>query len=148
MPTPPPCPPSALDDMSEVFDALGHPTRRRILDLLRASPGMLVGEVAEQFDVGRIAVMHHLRQLEASGLVVSLKQGRTRQLYHNPVPIQLIHDRWTTEYGGFWASKMADVKYAVEHHHSSEGTDDGHHDEHRATGLEGRDSRAHRGRVA
>ena len=44
--------------MSEVFDALGHPTRRRILDLLRASPGMLVGEVAEHFDVGRIAVMH------------------------------------------------------------------------------------------
>jgi predicted transcriptional regulator len=134
--------------MAEVFDALGHPTRRRILDLLRASPGMLVGELAEEFDVGRIAVMHHLRQLEASGLLVSLKQGRTRQLFHNPVPIQLIHDRWTTEYGGFWASKMADVKYAVEHHHSSGGQDDGHHDGHRAAGLEDRDSGTDRGRVA
>ena len=140
--------PSALDDMAEVFDALGHPTRRRILDLLRANPGMSVGALADEFDVGRIAVMHHLRLLEDSGLVISLKEGRTRQLFHNPVPIQLIYDRWTTEYGSFWASKMADVKYAVERQHSTGATHDEHHPEHGATGLEDRDQRADRGRVA
>jgi DNA-binding transcriptional ArsR family regulator len=142
-----PCPPSALDDMAAVFDALGHPTRRRILDLLRATPGMSVGALAEAFDVGRIAVMHHLRQLEDCGLVVSLKTGRTRELYHNPVPIQLIYDRWTSEYGSFWASKMVDVKYAVEQA-SLTGASDDSSDGHEAPGLPRRDQRTDRGRVA
>jgi DNA-binding transcriptional ArsR family regulator len=134
--------------MAEVFDALGHPTRRRILDLLRATPGMSVGALADEFDVGRITVMHHLRLLEDSGLVISLKEGRTRQLFHNPVPIQLIYDRWTTEYGSFWASKMADVKYAVERQQSTGATHGEHDTEHGATSLEDRDQRADRGRVA
>jgi len=135
---------SALDDMSEVFDALGHPSRRRILDILRLRPGCSVGELAAEFDTTRIAVMHHLRILEESGLVVSLKEGRVRQLFHNPVPIQLIHDRWTTEYGGFWGSKMADVKYAIEHPQPAGGTDGGH----APARLTRRDPRKHRGRVA
>lgn len=136
--------PSTLDDMAEVFDALGHPTRRRILDILRHEPGIAVGELAERFSVGRIAVMHHLRQLEDAALVVSLKQGRVRQLYHNPVPIQRIHDRWTTEYGEFWATKMVDLKDAIESRHGT-GGEDGRDD---AAGIAGRDPRADRGRVA
>jgi DNA-binding transcriptional ArsR family regulator len=130
--------------MAEVFDALGHPTRRRILDLLKTDPGISVGELAAHFDTSRIGVMHHLRLLEDSGLVISLKEGRTRQLFHNPVPIQLIHDRWTTEYGGFWASKMADVKYAVEQDDPSRRNDAGHG----AAGLAGHHQRKDRGRVA
>lgn len=139
---------STLDDMAEVFDALGHPTRRRILDLLRATPGTTVGELAEHFDTGRIAVMHHLRQLEDSGLVISLKEGRARRLFHNPVPIQLIYDRWTTEYAGFWASKMADVQYAVEQQANSGGSDGGNGSDDRATRVAHRDQGTHRGRVA
>jgi DNA-binding transcriptional ArsR family regulator len=139
---------SALDDTAEVFDALGHPTRRRILDLLRASPGTTVGELAEYFDTGRIAVMHHLRQLEDSGLVISLKEGRARRLFHNPVPIQLIYDRWTTEYAGFWASKMADIQYAVEQQAHSGGSDGGSSSDNRATRVEDRNQGKDRGRVA
>lgn len=141
-------PASALDDMSEVFDALGHPTRRRILDLLRAAPGTTVGGLAEHFDTGRIAVMHHLKQLEDSGLVVSLKEGRVRQLFHNPVPIQLIYDRWTTEYAGFWASKMADVQYAVEQQSTTGATDDRNASQDGTTRVAHRDQGTHRGRVA
>lgn len=132
--------------MAEVFDALGHPTRRRILDLLRAIPGISVGALAREFDTTRVAVMHHLRLLEDSGLVIGIKEGRTRQLFHNPVPIQLIYDRWTTEYGGFWASKMADVKYAVEQ--GSPNTSRRTDVEHGAAGLEDRDPGKDRGRVA
>jgi DNA-binding transcriptional ArsR family regulator len=135
---------STLDDMAEVFDALGHSTRRRILDLLRQHPGSSVGELAKNFDTTRVAVMHHLRILENSGLVISLKEGRVRQLFHNPVPIQLIYDRWTTEYGGFWGSKMADVKYAIEHQQPAGGTDGGHD----TAGLTRRDTGKHPGRVA
>lgn len=139
---------TALDDMAEVFDALGHPVRRRILDLLRTEPGIAVGALAEHFEIGRIAVMHHLRQLEDAGLVISLKEGRVRQLFHNPVPIQLIYDRWTTEYAGFWASKMVDLQSAVEAHSTSGGNDGRAGSEDGATRVAHRDQGTHRGRVA
>ena len=134
-----------MDDMAAVFDALGSATRRRILDLVRTDPGCTVGELAAHFDTTRIAVMHHLRQLEDCDLILSKKEGRSRRLYHNSVPIQLIYDRWTTEYGGFWASRMADVKYAVESRQSRRGAT--HGGRHR-TRLEDPDSRKDRGRVA
>ncbi len=134
--------------MAEVFDALGHPVRRRILDLLRHEPGLAVGALAEHFTIGRIAVMHHLRQLEEAGLVLSLKEGRVRQLFHNPVPIQLIHDRWTTEYAGFWASRMVDLRTAVESQSTPGGTDGSTGTADRATRVAHRDQGPHRGRVA
>ncbi len=131
-------------DMAPVFAALGNATRRRILDLIKADPGCTVGQLASHFDTTRIGVMHHLRQLEECELVVSRRDGRTRRLYHNPVPIQLIYDRWTSEYSGFWASKMADVKYAVEHgsHRSENYGGQG------TAGVEDPDSGSNRGRVA
>jgi DNA-binding transcriptional ArsR family regulator len=131
-------------DMALVFDALGNATRRRILDLVKEEPGCTVGWLASHFDTTRIAVMHHLKQLEECGLVVSRKEGRTRLLYHNPVPIQLIYDRWTNEYSGFWASKMADVKYAVESGNQRRKK----HGEHGAAGVQGPHPRPNRGRVA
>jgi DNA-binding transcriptional ArsR family regulator len=135
---------SVLDDMAAVFDALGNATRRQILDLLKVEPGMSVGALAQHFDTSRIAVMHHLRQLEDAGLVISLKEGRTRQLFHNSIPIQLIYDRWTSEYAGFWASKMVDVKRAVE-----QSSPERRHDGGRSkAGVEGPHSRKDRGRVA
>jgi DNA-binding transcriptional ArsR family regulator len=134
---------NSTTDMAPVFEALGNATRRRILDLIKADPGCTVGVLASHFDTTRVAVMHHLRQLEECDLVVSVKEGRSRRLYHNPVPIQLIYDRWTTEYSGFWASKMADVKYAVE-----EDIQRSEHGGHGAAGIEDSDQGSNRGRVA
>jgi predicted transcriptional regulator len=48
--------------------------------------------------VTRIAVIHQIRILEEAQLLVSRKEGRKRRLYFNAVPIQMIHDRWTTEF--------------------------------------------------
>lgn len=103
-----------MDDMEAVFQALAHRDRRRILDIVKNRPGCCVGDVCAHFKVSRIAVMKHLAVLEAAGLIVSEKQGRQRRLHHNPAPIQMIYDRWTTEYSQFWASRVLDVKYAVE----------------------------------
>lgn len=97
-----------------VFAALAHPARRRMLDLLVQAPGMSVKAVASQFDFSRIAAMKHLATLEAAELVLSEKEGRTRRLYFNPIPIQRIYDRWTTQYSAFWAGHMADIQGRVE----------------------------------
>ena len=97
-----------------VFAALASFTRRQILDLLTAHPGLTVKAVASHFPVSRIAVMKHLATLEAADLIISRKNGRERRLYFNPVPIQQIYDRWTDQYSSFWASRMTDIRARVE----------------------------------
>ena len=97
-----------------VFAALAHPARRRVLDLLVQSPGASVKAVASHFTISRIAVMKHLAVLEEAGLVLSKKEGRTRALFFNSIPIQQIYDRWTTQYSAFWASRIVDVKERLE----------------------------------
>jgi DNA-binding transcriptional ArsR family regulator len=62
-----------------VFDALGEPVRRRILELLRAGPTP-VGGIAERLPVSRPAVSKHLRVLAHAGLVERSSVG-TRNLY-------------------------------------------------------------------
>ncbi|MCO6458721.1 MAG: helix-turn-helix transcriptional regulator [Pirellulaceae bacterium] len=101
-------------EMDAVFQALAHAGRRRMLDLIRGMPGCNVNDVCKYFDSSRIAVMKHLRVLEEADLVISRKAGRSRQLYFNAVPIQLIYDRWTTEYSQFWASQVTDLKFQIE----------------------------------
>ncbi len=100
--------------MDAVFSALAHETRRRILDVLKARPGAGVGEIAAEFDVSRIAVMKHLAVLEDANLIVSRKDGRTRRLWFNAAPIQMIYDRWTSDYSAYWAGELTRLKYLSE----------------------------------
>ena len=62
-----------------VFDALGEPVRRRILELLHEGPTP-VGRLAERLPVGRPAVSKHLRVLSNAGLIEHRSVG-TRNLY-------------------------------------------------------------------
>jgi predicted transcriptional regulator len=102
------------DEMDAVFHALASAIRRRILDLVKSMPGCSVNDVCKYFDMSRIGVMKHLQVLEAADLIISRKSGRTRELYFNAVPIQIIYDRWTTEYSALWASHAADIKRKAE----------------------------------
>lgn len=102
------------EDMSAIFHALAHESRRQILDLLRDRPGCPVGELARHFDVSRIAVMNHLAVLEQAGLVVSEKEGRVRRLWLNAVPLQMIQDRWLGGYTSQFAGRLTHLKQAAE----------------------------------
>lgn len=62
-----------------VLDALGDPTRRTVLALLREGP-QAVGVLAERLPVSRPAVSQHLRVLKRADLVVDQRVG-TRHLY-------------------------------------------------------------------
>jgi len=101
-------------DMDNVFRVLAHQSRRRMLDIVKEHPGIGVGALASKFDVSRIAVMKHLAMIEAAGLIISQKHGRVRKLYFNVAPIQMIHDRWTTEYSAYWAGHLTRIKYLAE----------------------------------
>lgn len=100
--------------MDLVFHALASRARRAILDIVRDQPGCCVQDVCEHFDVSRIMILKHLRILEEAQLLVLKKAGRKTELYFNAIPIQLIYDRWTSEYSSYWASKVVDLKMLIE----------------------------------
>jgi DNA-binding transcriptional ArsR family regulator len=62
-----------------IFDALGEPVRRRILELLGDGP-LPVGQLADKLPVGRPAVSKHLKVLSGAGLIEHQSVG-TRNLY-------------------------------------------------------------------
>ena len=102
------------DDMDSVFQALAHETRRAILDHLRDRPGLAVGELAANFDVSRVAVMNHLRVLTDANLITSHKEGRSRRLYLNALPLQLIPERWIDGYSAHWLDRVSLIKATAE----------------------------------
>ncbi len=103
-------------ELDAVFAALSSTPRRRLLDLIKQTPGSTVGSLGAAFDgeMGRFGVMKHLRVLEAAGLVISEREGRERRLWFNAVPLQLIHERWSTELSSFWAAKLTQLQYRAE----------------------------------
>ena len=103
-----------MNSDDDVFRALADPSRRRILDLLKARPGPTVGELAQEFEFSRFAVMKHLRVLEEVGLVVPRREGKTKRLFLNAVPIQTLYDRWISQYSALWASRLTGLKYTLE----------------------------------
>jgi len=100
--------------MDGVFQALASASRRKILDIVKNNPGCSVNAVCEHFDMSRIAVMKHLRVLEEAELILSDKHGRTRELFFNTVPIQMIYDRWTDEFSSLWGQSLTAFKYKLE----------------------------------
>lgn len=62
--------------MNEVFKALSHPTRRKVLAMLRERP-MASGEIAAAFDVAWPTMTTHLTALKDAGLVTAEREGTT-----------------------------------------------------------------------
>jgi DNA-binding transcriptional ArsR family regulator len=104
------------DDLDATYFALSSDLRRRMLDLLKREGGCNVNHVCEFFsaEIGRHAVMKHLAALERGGLLVTAKDGRDKRLWFDPKPLQLIHERWTTEFSAFWAARLTRLKYDAE----------------------------------
>lgn len=61
--------------MNEVFKALADPTRRKILDLLKAED-LTAGEIADQFEMSKPSISNHLKILKSAGLVLDEKKGQ------------------------------------------------------------------------
>jgi len=94
------------------FAAVADPTRRAVLDLLRAG-SQPAGRIAQAFPVSRPAVSKHLRLLLRANLVRERRDGRHRVYQLNPAPLRAL-DQWLAEYRMFWAGKLAHLKAFVE----------------------------------
>jgi DNA-binding transcriptional ArsR family regulator len=73
--------------MSNVFKALADPTRRSILQLLKAGP-MTAGEIAEHFDVSKPTLSAHFAVLREAELIGSEKDGKHITYWLNATVLQ------------------------------------------------------------
>lgn len=111
----------ADDPLSPVWKALADPTRRRLLDALRAGP-QTTGALCARFPrLARVTVIKHLGVLEEADLVVVRARGRERWNYLNAVPIQRIAERWIGPFEAHWASALLSLKAHVEGPDHDEG---------------------------
>jgi len=61
--------------MNLLFKALGDPTRRQIIELLRKRD-MTAGEIADYFSISKPSISHHLDLLKQANVVLSIKEGQ------------------------------------------------------------------------
>jgi DNA-binding transcriptional ArsR family regulator len=91
------------------LDALGDPTRRAVLKLLRGGP-MSVGAIADNFDISRPAISQHLRILKDARLVTDTPVATQRLYEINPEAFQSLRE-WLDD---FWSVALDNFKKRVE----------------------------------
>jgi DNA-binding transcriptional ArsR family regulator len=106
-------------DLDDVFRALADASRRELLDRLHAENGQTLGELCERLARGgtvmtRQAVSKHLAILEAANLIATVKRGREKLHYLNPVPIHAIAERWIGKYERARLQALSDLKSELE----------------------------------
>ena len=103
-----------MPDADKVFKALADPSRRKLLDLLRANNGQTLGELCEHLEMTRQAVTQHLALLEAANLVATSWRGREKLHYLNPVPLYEIYERWIRKFERQRLRALRDLKRRLE----------------------------------
>ena len=93
-----------MDPLTNVLDAIAHPSRRAILDRLARGPAR-VTEIAEPFDMSLNAVSKHLKILEAAGLVSREVQGREHYIEFRGEPLRLVSS-WVHYHEKFWTQNL------------------------------------------
>jgi len=102
----------AARSQPDVFRAIADPTRRAILDRLRAGPAP-VNALAADFRQSRPAISKHLRVLRRARLVVEERSGRERLYELQPKPLQQVAG-WIEGYRSFWLTSLSNLKRYLE----------------------------------
>lgn len=97
-----------------VFRALADPTRQRLLDRLHADNGQPLGALCRDLDMSRQGITQHLAVLEAAGLVTTVRRGREKLHYLNPVPLHDVHERWIAKFEQPDLDALAGLKRRLE----------------------------------
>jgi DNA-binding transcriptional ArsR family regulator len=100
--------------MDDVFRALADPSRRELLDRLYAQNGQTLNELCARLAMTRQAVSKHLGILEGANLVATVKRGREKLHYLNPVPIHQIAERWIGKYERHRLQALSELKKGLE----------------------------------
>jgi DNA-binding transcriptional ArsR family regulator len=101
-------------DADLLFRALADPSRRKLLDLLHAHDGRTLTELCEHLDMTRQGVTQHLDVLEQANLVATVRRGREKLHFLNPVPLQAIYERWIAKFEKPRLKALHDLKRRLE----------------------------------
>ncbi len=99
-------------DEVDVFRAIADPTRRAILDQLRAGPTP-VNALASAFEQSRPAISKHLKVLRDAHLVSEQRAGRERYYQLEPQPLREVAG-WLESYRSFWLTSLTQLKRFLE----------------------------------
>jgi uncharacterized protein YndB with AHSA1/START domain/DNA-binding transcriptional ArsR family regulator len=108
------------DDMGPVFKALADPTRRRLLDRLHADNGQTLSALGQELGMTRQGVTAHLDVLVAAGVVTTVRHGREKLHYLNPVPLHEIHARWIAKFEVPDLDALTGIKHQLEQENTME----------------------------
>ena len=97
---------------TDVYRAIADPTRRAILDRLRAGPAP-VNALASEFAQSRPAISKHLRVLREARLVSETRSGRERHYELQPRALQQVAG-WIEGYRSFWHVSLGNLKRHLE----------------------------------
>src|SRR5512137_1278555 len=101
-------------DPDLLFNALADPNRRKLLDLFYARDGRTLTELCEHLDMTRQGVTQHLDLLEAANLVATMRRGREKLHFLNPVPLQDLYERWIAKFERHRLKALSDLKRRLE----------------------------------
>ena len=90
--------------MADVFEILGDPTRRRLVEALRRGERS-VNELVEVVDIGQPGVSRQLAILEEARFVRVRPDGRRRLYALRPEPFRELDD-WTRRYSDLWEARL------------------------------------------
>lgn len=99
--------------METIFSAVADPTRRQILERLRAHGPLSIKQLADPLPISRQAVTKHLNILLDSRLVEMRRVGRERMHFLNPQPLQELED-WLRPYSEAWDRRLARLQQHLE----------------------------------
>jgi DNA-binding transcriptional ArsR family regulator len=97
-----------------LFKALADPSRRKLLDLLHAHDGRTLTDLCEHLDMTRQGATQHLEILETANLVTSVRRGREKLHFLNPVPLQEIYERWIAKFEKPRLKALSELKQRLE----------------------------------
>ena len=100
--------------MDDVFRALADASRRELLDRLRADNGQTLNDLCVRLGMTRQAVSKHLGILEEANLIATVKRGREKLHYLNPVPIHDIAERWIDKFERHRLQALSELKKGLE----------------------------------
>jgi DNA-binding transcriptional ArsR family regulator len=101
-------------DADKVFKALGDPSRRKLLDLLCERNGQTLGELCSNLDMARQSATQHIGLLEAANLVTTVRRGREKLHFINPVPLHEVYERWVRKFERQRLALLHDLKQELE----------------------------------
>ena len=101
-------------DIDLLFKALADPSRRKLLDLLHAHDGRTLIDLCEHLDMTRQGVTQHLFLLESANLIATVRRGREKLHFLNPVPLQEIYERWIAKFEKPRLKALTDLKPRLE----------------------------------